>query len=182
MKTVKNGTSVKLHYKGTFPNGEVFDDSRVRGQTMNVLVGQGKLIKGFENALIGMSEGQTKSISLTAEQAYGQPNPQAIIKAPKTAFPENFNFEIGVSVTGHAPNGQPFAAKIVSFDDSEVVLDHNHPLAGKDINFEIELVKIQQKKTINELTVKELRAFAKEKGIKGFSTMKKAELVESLSS
>ena len=144
MKTVENGTSVKLHYKGTFPDGEVFDDSRVRGETMNVLVGQGRLIKGFENALLGMTEGQTKSITLTADEAYGQPNPKAIIKAPKTAFPENFDFQEGVSVTGHAANGQPFAAKIVSFDDEEVTLDHNHPLAGKDINFEIELVEIQQ--------------------------------------
>ena len=144
MKTVTNGNNVTVHYKGTFTNGDVFDDSRARGKPMEVIVGQGSLIKGFETALVGMTEGQSKTISLTAEQAYGQPNPEAITTVPRTAFPPDYAFETGTQVQGQGPNGQVVLAKIVSFDDDGVVLDHNHPLAGKDLNFEIELLEIQE--------------------------------------
>tara|TARA_R110000824_G_scaffold19976_2_gene76233 strand:+ start:126 stop:566 length:441 start_codon:yes stop_codon:yes gene_type:complete len=143
MKTVENGSSVELHYKGTFPDGEVFDCSRDRGETMNILVGHGSLIKGFESALLGMTEGQTKTINLTADEAYGPIIEEAIVSVPKEAFPENFAFEEGVTVQGSNKNGSPVMAKIVEFDGKIVKLDHNHPLAGKDINFEIELVKIE---------------------------------------
>jgi|TARA_A100000164_G_C21417071_1_gene544924 FKBP-type peptidyl-prolyl cis-trans isomerase 2 len=182
MKIVENGSSVELHYKGTFPDGEVFDDSRARGETMNIEVGEGMLIKAFESALLGMSEGETKTINLTADEAYGQPIPEAVVTAPKTAFPDGFPFMEGMPVQGQGPNGEPVRAKIVSFTDTDVTLDHNHPLAGKDINFEIELVQINSSDSFDNYSVKELKAFAKAKGIKGFSTMKKAELVESLSS
>jgi peptidylprolyl isomerase len=144
MKTVTDGNSVKLHYKGTFPDGEVFDDSRLRGEAMNILVGQGRLLPSFESALIGMAEGEVKSISLTSEEAYGDRTDNAVVTTPKSAFPENFPFEVGLTVQGTGPAGQPIMAKILSFDDGEVVLDHNHPLAGKDINFEIELVQIEE--------------------------------------
>ena len=135
MKTVENGNSVELHYKGTFPDGEVFDSSWDRGKTMNILVGQGQLIKGFESALLGMTEGETKVINLSADEAYGQVIEEAIISVPKSAFPEGFPFETGTSVQGQNSAGSPVIARIVKFDDNEVTLDHNHPLAGKDINF-----------------------------------------------
>jgi len=185
MKTIKNGAFVELHYKGTFPNGEIFDDSRTRGIPMKVLVGSGQVIKGFDTALVGMAEGQIKKVNLPSESAYGPRYPEAIITAQKKAFPEDFPFEEGLPVAGQDPNGNPVRARIVSFTDTEVVLDHNHPLAGKDLNFEIEVVKIGSSKntgTLGNHTVKELRAFAKERGIKGFSTMKKAQLIETLSS
>ena len=142
MKTVENGNAVKLHYKGTFPDGEVFDDSRARGQAMNVLVGNGQLIRGFESALIGMTEGETKSINLSSDEAYGPVVEQAFATAPKAAFPEDFVFEEGTMVSGRSADGNVMNARIVSFDDESVTLDHNHPLAGKDINFEIEVLKI----------------------------------------
>ena len=145
MKTVTNGNAVKLHYKGTFPNGEVFDDSRSKGDNpLDILVGSGQLISGFESALLGMTEGEIKNINLTPDEAYGQPTEEAIITAPKAAFPEDFPFEEGLPVSGQAPDGRPVFARIVSFTDTEVTLDHNHPLAGKDINFEIELVEIEE--------------------------------------
>ena len=115
MKTVTNGNNVKLHYKGTFPNGEVFDDSRARGSTMDILVGQGRLIEGFESALIGMTEGEVKTINLTADEAYGQPVSEAIVTAPKSAFPEDFLFEEGMPVAGQGPDGRPDACKNYSF-------------------------------------------------------------------
>jgi len=147
MKTVINGNNVTLHYKGTFTNGEVFDDSRVRGIPMNIMVGKGNLIKGFESALLGMAEGEVKNINLTADEAYGQPVAEAIVNVPRTAFPQDFKFEEGISVSGTSPTGQPMHATIVSFTDAEVTLDHNHPLVGKDLNFEIEMIKIQDSET-----------------------------------
>ena len=147
MKTVINGNNVTLHYKGTFTNGEVFDDSRVRGTPMNIMVGKGNLIKGFENALLGMKEGEVKNINLTADEAYGQPVAEAIVSVPRTAFPQDFKFEEGILVSGTSPTGQPMHATIVSFTDAEVTLDHNHPLVGKDLNFEIEMIKIQDSET-----------------------------------
>ena len=147
MKTIENGHAVKLHYKGTFPNGDVFDDSRERGQAMNVLVGNGQLIRGFENALLGMTEGEVKTINLTSDEAYGPVIEQALRTAPKSAFPENFVFEEGTLVSGQGADGRIINARIVSFDDNTVTLDHNHPLAGKDINFEIEVLEIDNPAT-----------------------------------
>jgi len=144
MKTATNGNNVKIHYKGTLANGEIFDDSRSRGSTMTVTVGKGSLIKGFESALVGMTEGQTKKISLAPEEAYGPVIEQAIISVPTNAFPENFKFEQGVTVQGQNATGTPVMAKIVDFNKETVTLDHNHPLAGKDLNFEIELVEIEE--------------------------------------
>ena len=150
MKTVQNGNSVELHYKGTFPDGEVFDSSWERGETMNILVGQGSLIKGFESALLGMTEGETKTVNLTANEAYGPVIEEAIISVPKSAFPEDFPFQEGAAVQGQNSSGSPVIARIVKLNEDNVILDHNHPLAGKDINFEIELVKIDSKETTSE--------------------------------
>jgi len=150
MKTVENGNSVMLHYKGTFPDGEVFDDSRTRDQPMKVMVGGGSLIKGFESALLGMQEGQKKTVNLTPDDAYGHPSPQAIAEVPKTAFPDEFVFEVGARVSGTSPTGQPVLAKIVSVGETDVTLDHNHPLAGKDINFEIEVLEIEEETSTEE--------------------------------
>lgn len=154
MKTIETGHTVTVHYKGTFPDGEVFDDSRARGEAMNVLIGAGNIIPGFENALIGMTEGQSKNVSLSANEAYGQPSDEAISTLPKTVFPDDYEFEIGTQVQGKSPDGSLVLAKIVEFDENNVILDHNHPLAGKDINFEIEVVSIdninQQETTTEE--------------------------------
>ena len=153
MKTVTDGNSVKLHYKGTFPDGEIFDNSRNRAEPLEVLVGSGRLLTAFEEALIGMKEGQIKSIKLTPEQAYGPINPEATMTVAKSNFPSNFEFEVGYPVRGVSPQGQQVMAKITSFTDDEVVLDMNHPLAGKDLNFEIELVEIDEtttKETISD--------------------------------
>ncbi len=139
---VTNGNIVEVHYKGTFANGEVFDDSRSRGTPFTVIVGQGQVIKGFENALFGMSKGQTKNVNLTADEAYGQPDPNAVMTVSKEQFPADYVFENGTMVHGAGGDGRPVLAKIVSSSEQEVVLDMNHPLAGKDINFEIELLDI----------------------------------------
>ena len=138
------GHRVVVHYKGTFPNGEVFDNSREHGTGMKILLGENTLLKGFDEAMVGMTEGEVKTISLTCDEAYGDINPHAIISVPREAFPKDFEFKVGNLVSGAGPEGHPVGATIASFDDESVVLDHNHPLAGKDINFEIELVEIKE--------------------------------------
>ena len=153
MKTVENGASVQLHYKGTFPDGEVFDDSRRRTEPLEVTVGSGRLLSAFEEALIGMEKGQVKNIKLTPEEAYGPINPEATMTVAKSNFPNTFEFEVGNPVRGVSPEGQQVLAKITSFTDDNVVLDMNHPLAGKNLNFEIELVEIET--SIVEETISE---------------------------
>mgnify|MGYP003112088158 FL=1 len=144
---VTNGNNVKVHYKGTLNDGSEFDNSHVRGETLNFKVGSDQLLSGFSNALVGMTEGQVKSFTLTSAEAYGEYDPNAVATAPKTAFPEDFEFNVGSQVEGTAPNGRPFLAKIKAFDDNEVTLDVNHPLAGEDLTFEVELVEIETTET-----------------------------------
>ena len=140
--TVQNGTNVKVHYKGTLKDGSEFDNSHTRGETLDFEVGTAKLLKGFNDAVIGMTEGQTKSFTIEAKDAYGEYNPEATTTAPKAAFPPDFKFEKGDVVQGTSQGGMPFLAKIKSFDNEEVILDVNHPLAGEDLTFELELVEI----------------------------------------
>jgi len=179
MKTVEVGNNVKVHYVGTLVDGTEFDSSRKRGETLEIEVGHPGLIAGFTNALIGMTEGQTKTVTLSAEEAYGERRQEALQRVPKTAFDPGFNFILGETIQGNGPSG-PFLAKILELEEEEVVLDLNHPLAGEDLNFEIEMVEIEGGTDFATLKVAELKALAKEHGFKGYSTLKKSQLVELL--
>ena len=132
-----------MHYKGTFTDGTVFDESRVRGKTLEFQVGSGQMIAGFNDAVVGMAEGETKTVALTSDKAYGAPNPEAFQTVPKEAFGEDFDFVLEGMIRGNGPQG-PFVAKIHEIEDKSIVLDFNHPLAGKDLNFEIEVVSVKK--------------------------------------
>lgn len=138
----KSGQDVKVHYKGTLDDGTVFDDSRERGQTLNFVVGSKQLLPDFENAVVGMKIGDTKEFKIT--EGYGPRHPEAFMKVPTNSFPDGFDFVIGGSVQGTNQSGDTIQAIIASVEEDGVTLDHNHPLAGQDLNFEVELVEILQ--------------------------------------
>ena len=138
---VQVGQTVGVHYVGTFDDGTQFDNSHTRGEPMNIEVGAGQVIPGFDNAIVGMSVGETKNVSLSPDEGYGQLNSSAIQEVPKTAFPPDFPLQEGMQVQGEGPAG-PLVATVQSYDNEIVVLDMNHPLAGKNLNFAIELISI----------------------------------------
>jgi len=141
---VQSGQKVSVHYRGTFDDGSEFDNSRNRGEVMQVEVGSGQLIAGFDTALLGMTVGEVKNIHLNVDEAYGPVDDDAVQEAPKNLFPPDFTFNAGEVVQGQASTGEPIIAMIVEEKESTVILDMNHPLAGKDLNFEIELLNIEQ--------------------------------------
>ena len=141
--TVQSGQTVSVHYRGTLDDGSEFDNSRNRGEAMEVEVGSGQLIAGFDAALLGMTVGEVRNIHLEPEEAYGPYRDDAVQEAPKALFPPGFVFTEGEVVKGSTPTGQPVVAKIVEEKDSTVILDLNHPMAGKSLNFEIELISVQ---------------------------------------
>ncbi len=140
--TVENGNSIKVHYVGTLDDGSEFDNSKAREAPIEFTVGSGQMIKGFDDACIGMSAGETKKFHIDADNAYGQVNPEAVQVIPKNQFPEGFEFTIGAALQGQAPNGMPFLAKVADLDAQTVTLDFNHPLAGKTLHFEISIEEI----------------------------------------
>jgi peptidylprolyl isomerase len=142
---VRNGHTVKVHYKGTLNDGTEFDNSHVRGEPLNFEVGSRKLIRGFSEAVLGMSKGQTKKVTVPIEAAYGPHNPEAVQAVPRKAFAEGMAFEVGGTVQGNGPRG-PFLARVQAVEDENITLDMNHPLAGKELNFEIELVSVHHTK------------------------------------
>ena len=139
MSTVQNGNTVTIHYTGTLNDGSEFDSS-VGRDPLSFEVGSGQVIPGFDSAVLGMEEGESKTFTLTSDEAYGPSNPAAIQIVEKTNFPEDFEINVGQSVTGQNGDGQMFNATIVSEQDDTVTLDFNHPLAGKDLTFDIQLV------------------------------------------
>ena len=142
MSVVENGNTVSVHYRGTLNDGTEFDSSHSRGETLSFEVGAGQMISGFDAALPGMAVGETKNITLTPDQAYGESNPELIGDIPKEAFPPGFVFEEGTMVQGQDESGRPLVGKINESQETTVTVDFNHPMAGKDLNFEIELVSI----------------------------------------
>ena len=143
MGKVENGQTVSVHYVGTLDDGTEFDSSRVHGNPVSFEVGSGQLITGFDTALQGMTIGEVKQVHLTPDEAYGTPRPELLQAVPHSNFPPDFNFEVGAMVQGRAPTGQVHVARIDAVNDDTVVLDYNHPMAGKNLNFEIELLSIQ---------------------------------------
>ena len=152
---IENGQKVSVHYVGTLDDGTEFDNSRTRGDTISFEVGAGQLIVGFDSALPGMAIGEVKTVSVTPSEAYGDVNPEAVSTVPKTAFPPNMPLEVGGMVQGRAPTGQPVIARIEAVEEESVTLDMNHPLAGKNLNFEIELVSIDNSTNNEEKEVEE---------------------------
>ena len=142
MSKVENGNTVSVHYRGTLNDGTEFDSSYNRGNPISFQVGAGQMIKGFDNATVGMTVGEKKSITLTPDLAYGAVNPDAVQVVPRQSFAPDFEFIVGNVVHGETSSGQPMVATITEVKDSEVVIDTNHPMAGKDLNFDIELVSI----------------------------------------
>ena len=140
--TVENGNNIKVHYVGTLEDGEEFDNSKTRGEPIEFTVGSGQMIKGFDDACIGLSVGETKNFYIEPENAYGPVNPEAVQVIPKNQFPPDFEFTVGAALQGKAPNGLPFMAKVTEQDAQTVTLDFNHPLAGKNLHFEIEITEI----------------------------------------
>ena len=140
--TVESGSNVKVHYKGTLEDGTEFDNSRTRGETLGFEVGNGQMIQGFNTAVVGMTVGEIKSVVIPHAEAYGDHDPEAITLVEKTQFPQDFDFKIGATVYGQSDNGQQIMAKILEDNGDKVTMDFNHPLAGQDLSFEIELVEI----------------------------------------
>ena len=139
---VKQGDTIKVHYTGTLNDGSEFDSSYKRNEPIEFQAGTGQMIQGFDNAVMEMTVGEKKTINIPAAQAYGEQNPEAMMSVPRTNFPPEFEFVVGEMVQGQTETGQPLQAIILEVMDEEVVLDFNHPLAGQDLNFDIELMEI----------------------------------------
>lgn len=142
MTTASKGNDVKIHYTGTLEDGTVFDSSRER-EPLEFTLGEGQLISGFENAVEGMEEGETKTVNLPPEEAYGQPRDELVAVFDKTDFPEHINPEEGMMLQLKAQNDQPMSVRVTDISDDKVTLDGNHPLAGKPLTFEIEVIAVQ---------------------------------------
>jgi len=139
---VKNGDTVKVHYTGTLTNGTEFDSSHKRNEPIEFSVGAGQMIKGFDNAVVGMEEGDTKSFTISPTEAYGERNEDMVMSMAKDRFPSEFEFNEGIMIQVQTEQGQTMTPTITEVKDSEVILDFNHPLAGKDLTFDIEVINI----------------------------------------
>ncbi len=144
MNQIENGDIVTVHYTGSLDNGDVFDNSLEDGrEPMTITVGEGMLIPGFENALIGMVETEAKTIAITSNEAYGDRDETFVMPVPMDRLPEGV--EVGTTLQIMTPEGPAFA-NITSLDEENKIatVDHNHPLAGENLNFFIQIVKVEK--------------------------------------
>ena len=140
---VVDGATVTLHYKGTLGDGTVFDSSLERGEPMTVVAGDGGLIAGFESALAGMTEGETKTFTLEPDEAYGDRNEEARTTLSRDMFPEDFPFEDDMVIPLQSSDGNPVLSTLIEYNETEVVADLNHPMAGKTLTFNVEVLTIE---------------------------------------
>ncbi len=141
MTTVKIGDRVRVHYTGRLDDGEVFDSSD-GGTPLAFTVGDGQVIPGFENGVIGMAAGDTRTIHIPSEQAYGDHDAEGIMEVPRSEFPPEFELEPGSRVQGQQSDGTMVSFTIAAVADDIITLDANHPLAGKALTFDLTLVSI----------------------------------------
>ena len=142
MSKVKENDTVQVHYTGKLVNGHVFDSSLER-EPLQVQLGQGQLIPGFEQGLIDMAVNEKKTITIAKEEAYGEVNKDLFQKVPLTELPEDIKPEVGMGLVGSRPDGTEQLFRVAEVEDTYIVLDANHPLAGHDLIFDLELVAIQ---------------------------------------
>jgi len=141
MSQANTGDIVKIHYTGTLEDGKQFDSSEGR-EPLQFELGAGQVVPGFDKAVSGMTVGDTKSVTIAPEDAYGERNEQAVQEVPKSALPEELEPEAGMMLQAQNQNGQPVQLTVVAVNDESITVDANHPLAGKTLNFDINLVAI----------------------------------------
>ena len=141
MLTVITGSNVKIHYTGTFDDGEVFDSSR-EAEPLEFEVGTGQVIPGFDNAVVGMKVGETKKVQLPEEEAYGPYNQEMVFDADPNQFEDGLVPEVGQQFQTEMEDGTPLLLTVKSVENGKVVLDANHPMAGKTLNFDLEVVEV----------------------------------------
>jgi FKBP-type peptidyl-prolyl cis-trans isomerase 2 len=137
------GKLCKTHYRGTLNDGTVFDSSYDRGEPLEFICGVGMMISGYDAAVANMEVGQSIDIHLTPDQAYGPSNPGAIFTVPISELPGSEELSVGEKVVLHTGSGQPLQVRVSARDDSTITFDANHEMAGKDLNFHIELIEVQ---------------------------------------
>lgn len=142
MAEVKPGDTVQLHYTGTLLDGTTFDSSAGR-EPLQFEVGSGQIIPGLDVAIPGMKVGEKKVVKIAADDAYGQVNPDMRQAVPREGIPAEIPLEVGLQLQMQTPDGQAMPVTVIEVDEATVTLDANHPLAGKDLQFDIELVKIE---------------------------------------
>lgn len=142
MTDAKAGDTVAIHYTGTLTDGAVFDSSDGR-DPLQFVVGSGQIIPGLDQAIPGMKVGDKKVVEVPADQAYGQHNPQGVQAVPREHVPAEIPLEVGLSLQMQTPDGRAIPVVVTAISEAEVTLDANHPLAGKDLTFAIEIMEVK---------------------------------------
>ncbi|MFH1439706.1 MAG: peptidylprolyl isomerase [Candidatus Woesearchaeota archaeon] len=138
----KEGSKVSLEYTGKLDSGEVFDTSEGR-EPLVFTIDAKQVVKGFNDAVKGMKEGEEKEFKLEPKDAYGDVNPQLLQDVPKDKLPKDLEPKVGMVLGLKSPDGKQFGARIIEVGDAIVKIDLNHPLAGKNLNFNVKIVKIE---------------------------------------
>lgn len=136
---IENGTKVKIHYTGTLNDGTEFDSSRER-DPLEFEIGAGMVIPGFDAAVKAMEVGEVKKVNIPSAEAYGEARAEMIGEVPKAHMPEGMEVQVGMMLSMQAPDGQQIPVRVTEIGEESVTVDANHPLAGQDLNFELELV------------------------------------------
>ena len=137
------GKTCRTHYKGTFNDGTQFDSSYDRGEPLEFVCGAGQMIRGFDAAVADMEVGQVVDVHLMPEEAYGMPDPNAIFTIEIAQLPGSEDLEVGQQVYLSNQYGQPFPVKVTAKEEKTITFDANHEMAGKELNFRIELVEVK---------------------------------------
>lgn len=141
MSAATNGDTVHIHYTGRLDDGTEFDSSKGR-DPLSFTLGEGKVIPGFEAAVEGMAEGDSKTTTIPPEDAYGERRDELVLDVPRDNLPEQIDPEPGQQLNMQTADGQSFMVRVTTVLDDRIQVDANHPLAGQDLTFDIELVKI----------------------------------------
>ena len=141
MTQAKSGDTVRIHYTGTLDDGTEFDSSAGR-EPLEFALGGGQVIPGFDAAVDGMSVGESKSVTIPSDQAYGERHEQLVQQVPRDALPDEIKPEVGMQLQSRSPEGQVMNLVITDVEDESITVDGNHPLAGQALTFAIDLVEI----------------------------------------
>ncbi len=141
MTAAKSGDTVRVHYTGKLSDGTVFDSSEGR-EPLEFVLGENQVIAGFDRAVTGMKAGDEVTVTIPVDQAYGTRRDNLVIQVDKSQFPANITPEVGMSLRMQQPDGSTVRVQVTDVEEKKVTLDANHPLAGEDLTFEIELVEI----------------------------------------